>query len=114
MELGKTEDGVTGDTLDTLPDLLENLLEKREREIENSSLNLDDQMKFYLSFMNNIDTLISFKDTWRNLDPKKFNGPNITTNYIKNVNKLGDIFLRQSLNNSCKFRINLKPFHQFS
>ena len=110
MELGKTEDGVTGDTLDTLPDLLENLLEKREREIENSSLNSEDQRMFYRSFMNNIDTLISFKDTWRNLDPKKFNGPNITTNYINNVNKLGDIFLRQSLNNSCKFR-NLKLFY---
>ena len=113
MELGKTEDGVTGDTLDTLPDLLENLLKKREREIGNSSLNLDDQRKFYLSFMNNIDTLISFEDTWRNLDPRKFNGPNITTKYINNVNKLGDIFLKKSLNNSCKFR-NLKLFHQFS
>ena len=72
-------------------------------EIENdSNITSDDQMKFYLSFMSNIDTLISFKKTWRDLDPTKFNGPNITTNYIKNVNKLGDIFLNKSLDNSCK------------
>ena len=101
-ELGKTDEGVTGDTLNTLPDVLGDLLEKRAREINDSNITPEDQMKFYLSFMSNIDTLISFKKTWRDLDPTKFNGPNITTNYIKNVNKLGEIFLRKSLDNSCK------------
>ena len=101
-ELGKTDEGVTGDTLNTLPNVLGDLLEKRAREINDSDITPDDQMKFYLSFMSNIDTLISFKKTWRDLDPTKFNGPNITTNYIKNVNKLGNIFLTKSLDNSCK------------
>ena len=79
---------------------LGDLLKKRQQEIRNGSVTLDDQRLFYQSFMANIDTLISFK-TWQNLDPR-YDGPRITTDYIRNVNDLGQIYLNKSQNNSCK------------
>ena len=95
-KLNETESGVSGGALKNLTDLLDELLQKRQREINNGNVSLDDQLVFYLSFMRNIDTLISFDKSWRDLNLTQFDGPEINTKYIQNVNDLGQIYLNDN------------------